>query len=69
MRPYGLFAANPFGSHDFGSLPPGDYTVPKGETITFRYRVILHEGNTEAARVDRSFAAYARPPTVEVAKK
>jgi hypothetical protein len=69
VRPYGLFAANPFGSHDFGGTGPGEYIVPKGETIAFRYRVILHEGNTEATRLDRSFAAYARPPTVELAKK
>ena len=69
VRPYGLFAANPFGGHDFGESVPGDYTIPAGEAITFRYRVILHEGDTKAARVDRAFAAYAKPPVVEIAKK
>ncbi len=69
VRTYGLFAANPFGSHDFGGSQPGDYTVPTGESVAFRYRVILHEGDTKAARVDRSFAAYAKPPTVEIASK
>src|SRR6266536_6018548 len=40
VRDYGLFAANPFGLHDFdASQPPkaGDYTLPAGGTVTFRY--------------------------------
>ena len=69
VRTYGLFAANPFGWHDFGKSERGDYTVPAGATIAFKYRVILHEGDTNAARIDRSFAGYARPPVVEIAKK
>ena len=69
VRTYGLFAANPFGWHDFGMPSRGDYTVAKGESIDFKYRVILHAGDTEAARLDRAFAAYAKPPVVEVVKK
>jgi hypothetical protein len=69
VRPYGLFAANPFGGHEFGGSALGEHTVPSGETIEFRYRVILHEGDTKAARVDRAFAAYAKPPFVEFSKK
>ena len=69
VRTYGLFAANPFGWHDFGRPERGDYTIPRGETIVFRYRVILHEGDTNAARLDRAFAAYAKPPAVEVVKE
>lgn len=44
-RGYGLFAANPFGAHDFtdGKLTL-DYTLPKGQSITFRYRVIISSG-------------------------
>ncbi len=69
VRPYGLFAANPFGGHEFGGSSPGAHTVPPGETMSFRYRVILHDGDTRAAHVDRLFAAYANPPTVAVTKK
>ncbi len=69
VRTYGLFAANPFGGHDFGGQMPGDHTIPNGGTILFRYRVILHEGDTKTARIDRAFAAYATPPAVEVAEK
>ena len=44
-RGYGLFAANPFGAHDFtnGKLTV-DYTLPKGQSLTFRYRIIISSG-------------------------
>ena len=66
VRTYGLFAANPFGWHDFGKSDRGDYTVPAGQSIRFAYRVILHEGDTESIGVPHLFAAYARPPALEV---
>ena len=50
MRDYGLFAANPFGQHDFESLPSktaGNLVVPAGQSVTFRYRVYLHEGDEQ----------------------
>ena len=66
VRTYGLFAANPFGWHDFGQKTSGEYSVPAGKSIAFRYRVILHKGETASAKVDEAFRAYAAPPTVEV---
>jgi hypothetical protein len=66
VRTYGLFAANPFGWHDFGMKKTGAYTIPAGESIAFRYRVVLHEDDTPSARVAELFRAYAEPPTVEV---
>ncbi len=44
-RGYGLFAANPFGAKDFtqGKEELG-YTIPAGQSITFRYRVIVNSG-------------------------
>lgn len=67
VRDYGLFAANPFGYGDFeyGS-GEGAHTIPPGESIRFRYRVILHEGDTEQADIGRAFRSYAQPPRVEV---
>ena len=62
VRTYGLFAANPFGWHDFGMKKSGEYTLPQGEQIRFRYRVILHEGDTASARLDAAFKGYAEPP-------
>jgi hypothetical protein len=67
VRPYGLFAANPFGWHDFGAAEKGDYTVPNGQKINFHYRVILHEGSTDSAGLISLFDAYARPPAIELA--
>ena len=66
VRDYGLFAANPFGWHDFGQAKPGDHTIPPGESIRLAYRVILHDGTTESARIAARFAEYAHPPRVTV---
>jgi hypothetical protein len=68
VRPYGLFAANPFGWHDFGRSDKGDYTVPSGQSIAFFYRVVLHEGDTKSANVPALSAAYTKPPAVEIQK-
>ena len=41
-RGYGLFAANPLGQHIFDPKAPQlDYTLEKGKSATFKYRVIL----------------------------
>lgn len=66
VRDYGLFAANPFGLRDFGRQESGDHTIPAGGSITFRYRVLLHAGDTAAADIPRAFRAFATPPMVEV---
>jgi len=52
-RDYGLFAANPFGLHDFEKKEKGagDMKIPAGGTVTFKYRVLLHTGDEAAARV------------------
>ena len=68
VRTYGLFAANPFGWHDFGRPDRGDYTIPSGQAIEFCYRVVLHEGDTTSANVASLATAYVTPPVVEVLK-
>jgi Family of unknown function (DUF6807)/3-keto-disaccharide hydrolase len=67
-RDYGLFTANPFGIHDFEGKPAktGDYTLPAGETITFRYRLLFHNGTTAEAHIADVWNAYADPPRVEI---
>jgi hypothetical protein len=62
VRTYGLFAANPFGMHDFtgNKSADGSYTLPQGQTMGLRYRVILHRGDQQAGRVAQSYAAYAK---------
>jgi len=62
VRDYGLFAANPFGKHDFEKLEDksaGVLTVPNGKSVTFRYRFYMHEGNEKDAKVAEKYADYA----------
>lgn len=62
VRTYGLFAANPFGVHHFlrQDEPTKGVSLPAGESLTFRYRVLLHEGNTEQAKLDQRQAEFAK---------
>ncbi len=63
VRTYGLFAANVFGLHDFDkSNKPGagDYTLKPGETMSFYYRVLLHQGDEKQGQVAREFERYAQ---------
>jgi len=63
VRDYGLFAANPFGRHDFESLPDktaGDLVIPAGKSVTFRYRIYLHEGDEKESKVAERYAEYTK---------
>lgn len=66
VRDYGLMGANCFGYSDFTRGDPeprnGDYTLKSGEKMTFRYRVYVHSGNVEDARVADRYADFATPP-------
>jgi len=62
VREYGLFTANPFGVHDFEGLhdtKAGEFTLPKGESFTLRYRVLFHSGEP---RIADAFEEYAKQP-------
>ena len=62
VRTYGLFAANPFGLHDFtrAARGAGDFTLSAGKSVTFRYRVLLHRGDEKEGKVAEAFAAYSK---------
>ena len=66
VRDYGLFAANPFGYHDFGVAKPGAHTVLPGESLRLRYRVLLHEGDATQAGVATAYQGFAQPPAVSL---
>jgi hypothetical protein len=66
VRTYGLFAANPFGVHDFDKsqgTKAGEYILPKGESFTLRYRLVFHKGD-EAGIAD-AFKEYAEMPDLD----
>jgi len=60
VRGYTLFAANPFGLHDFYNDPgrDGSYTLPKDKSIFFRYRVYIHPGTTQEAGIAGEYKTY-----------
>jgi hypothetical protein len=65
-RTYGLFAANPFGKHDFEKLEDktaGQYKLAKGESLTLRYRVLLAAGAPDQAKLKAEFEAYSKAAT------
>ncbi len=61
-RAYGLFAANPFGASYFTGDPAktGAWTIREGKSVTFRYRVLIHEGEFSPAEIAAAYDQYAR---------
>ncbi len=39
-------------------LGPSPFTLKPGEPLELEYRIYVHEGNTEAARVAEAYADY-----------
>lgn len=64
-RDYGLFAANPFGQHDFEALPKdqeegkGNYKLAKGESLRLRYRFYFAKGQPKPENLTERFKAYS----------
>ncbi len=64
VRTYGLFAANPFGLHDFlnSNTADGSLTLQAGESFDLYYRVILHRGDEQQGKIAEAFERYAEEP-------
>jgi len=63
VRTYGLFAANPFGLHDFDKNQPegaGAVTLKPHDSLTLRYRVIFHAGDEQQAGIAAAYEKYAK---------
>jgi hypothetical protein len=59
-RGYGLFAANPLGASIFDpKAAKFSYTIEKGKTVTFKYRVILYSHATTPDALNREADAFA----------
>jgi hypothetical protein len=65
-RTYGLLAANPFGDSEFPkdsfADPQKAVTIPNGQELALRYRVYLHRGDAETAKVADAYQAFAQLP-------
>jgi hypothetical protein len=59
-RGYGLFAANPLGRSIFDPKQPAfDFTLEKGRTATFRFRMLLISGEPSAEELNRAAEQFA----------
>ncbi len=58
-RGYGLFAANPLAPHSFDpKAAPMNFTLDKGASATFRYRVLFLSATATDAEMDRAADAF-----------
>jgi hypothetical protein len=59
-RDYGLFAANIFGERDFyrDKTRDGGVTLEPGQSMRFRYRVVVHPGDAKTARIADLYREY-----------
>lgn len=59
-REYGLFAANIFGVKSFSKdkTQDGSLQLKPGETLHFRYRVVIHPGDAQSAKIAEQYASY-----------
>jgi hypothetical protein len=66
VRNYGLMTANCFGLHDFNADTSSrwDLVIPAGESRTWRYRVLVHEGDAEEGKASIHYHDFAHPPQV-----
>lgn len=67
VRNYGLMTANIFGVSVFTNSPKnrGDYILPRGEALKFKYRVQVHEGR-DSSYIKSKYIDFLYPPKVDV---
>jgi hypothetical protein len=59
-RGYGLFAVNPVGRTGFEpKQPPLNFTLEKGQTAVFRYRIVLYTGTVTPEQLNKTADAFA----------
>jgi len=64
VRDYGLVSANPFGIHDFEGKKDqptlGDHALKKGESMTFRYSIVVHHGDLKSADLGKLWESFSK---------
>lgn len=71
VRDYGLMTANVFGVTEFNgsAYEKGGLLLRNGDTLGFRYRIYVHNGDAQAGRVSEKYLDYVAPPKVSIAVK
>jgi hypothetical protein len=64
VRDYGLFAVNPFSVSAFEGGEKQPFVLPKGESVFFHYRVLLHKGEAPDD-IRQTWEAWKSQPLVE----
>ncbi len=63
-RDYGLVTANPFGTYFFtgekGPRQAGKHTLKAGESLQFRYRFYIHNGDATQAKIVERYEQYTK---------
>jgi hypothetical protein len=59
-RDYGLLVANPFGRNAFTKGEPSRVVVKRGETLTLRFGVLVHDGDFDPQAACRDFLQSGR---------
>jgi hypothetical protein len=62
VRDYGLFAISPFGPRAYSNnrLPAETVTLEPGKSLSMRYGVYIHTGNTKSAEVAEVYAQFVK---------
>jgi hypothetical protein len=68
-RGYGLFAANPLGDKELGDPKSFDFTLQPGQSVTFRYRILVLSAAPSRDRIERESNAFAKAPVMSAASK
>lgn len=60
-RTYGLFAANPFGQHDFEKAPAGSGDIELGpdDHLFFRHQLLVFDGAVAAKRIEQEWVDFS----------
>jgi hypothetical protein len=64
-RAYGLFAANPFCEHEMDkshAKGSGELRLDPGQSVTFRYRILLHPGEPQTAQIEAAYDDFRSNP-------
>jgi hypothetical protein len=62
-RGYGLFAANPLGDKELKEPKSFDFTLQAGQSVTFRYRILVLSAAPSRDRIERESSAFAQEGT------